>query len=295
MYCRFCGKQIEDSAAFCRHCGKPQQADNLQSQPESQRNDEHEDPANSGQQISSPISELQNEQPDSLPKPSVRRLKKRVGMIIGICGVLIIVVVTLILLKIIPAENHIAVSGAAKVLSGSSASNTISSSSPVSSANSSENAAISSSFSATSSAQASAAVTYRQYTNARYGFSVDYPADLKGGQEPANGDGMNFSSADGSIKLTVSGSNNAMDYTAASYLKNLLSQHPSAAYHECKDDWCIISWTDGSSIVYWKAVVGSGSINEYQITYPVNQKDQFDAVISHISSTFKTPGIDDFH
>jgi hypothetical protein len=46
---------------------------------------------------------------------------------------------------------------------------------------------------------------WRTYHNARFGVSADIPSDWKAGEEPANNDGLVFSSPDGTATITVSG------------------------------------------------------------------------------------------
>jgi len=53
--------------------------------------------------------------------------------------------------------------------------------------------------------------TYKTYHNARFGYHIDYPADLRPQPEPDNGDGRRFVSADGQTVLTAYAGYNALD------------------------------------------------------------------------------------
>lgn len=145
-----------------------------------------------------------------------------------------------------------------------------------------------------------AQISYRRYSNPRFGFLVDYPSDLLAEQEPDNGDGQIFVSKDGSVKFTASGNNSAgltgTPYTPAEYLKQIvLPQLKNVSYQAQKANWIIVSWTNKNTIGYRKIIVGSKSVNEFTLEYPVSRKTEFDPIIQHISDSFKTPGINSFH
>src|SRR5581483_97745 len=59
--------------------------------------------------------------------------------------------------------------------------------------------------------QPAGAQSWRTYTNARFGTIADVPRDWRAGREPANGDGLEFSSPDRQAVITVSGGLNIED------------------------------------------------------------------------------------
>jgi serine/threonine-protein kinase len=136
-------------------------------------------------------------------------------------------------------------------------------------------------------------ITYKQYVNGRYGFSIDYPSTFITKLLPDNSDGIVFSTQDDSAELTASGINNVLGDTAASYYNQLTQEHSNASYKMTKDNWVIVSWADGDSIFYEKDVIGAGSINSFTFKYPAAQKDYYSPIVSHLDSSFKTPFIDD--
>jgi hypothetical protein len=151
--------------------------------------------------------------------------------------------------------------------------------------------------SATESSSAfSRQVSYQHYANPRYGFSVDYPSDLAAKAPPDNGDGQAFASDDGYVEFIASGINNAESLKPAEYLKQIiLPSLKNVTYQAQRSNWFIVSWTDGNTIGYEKVIVGNKSVNSFSIKYPVSRKAEFDPVIKHISDSFKTPGINDYH
>ncbi|MCT8977875.1 hypothetical protein N4T77_14845 [Clostridium sp. CX1] len=138
-------------------------------------------------------------------------------------------------------------------------------------------------------------ITYNFYKNSRYEFSVEYPGILQPQQLPANGDGIRLSTPDGSTELVVSGINNVLNYTSVSLYNELLEEIGSVSYKQHQDNWFVVSWVEGDRIVYEKCVVGNGSINSFIFKYPVSKKDYYDSVVSHLNSSFNTPGINDYH
>lgn len=138
-------------------------------------------------------------------------------------------------------------------------------------------------------------ISYKQYSNARFGFGIEYPGDFTVKTDPANGDGLVLQSGDGKSEITISGSNNVLNKTAKSEYDTLISKHSDAPYKKQQDNWFVVSWVEGDSIVYEKVVVGKGSVNTLLLKYPTSQKDYFNSIVSHLVDTFKTPGIDSVH
>lgn len=138
-------------------------------------------------------------------------------------------------------------------------------------------------------------ISYKLYTNDRYGFSIECPNTFVVKVVPDNDDGRIFSSLDGDVELTVSGINNVLEETAQFYYQQILKEHSNVAYKAQTGNWLIVSWVEGNEIIYEKMVVGSGSINTLLIKYPLSQKKTYDFVISHLNASFKTPFIDESH
>ena len=57
-------------------------------------------------------------------------------------------------------------------------------------------------------------MNYLHSRNARFGFSIRYPSTWVKGKESVNGDGCIISPQDGTIEVTVSGSNNTLNETS---------------------------------------------------------------------------------
>jgi hypothetical protein len=138
-------------------------------------------------------------------------------------------------------------------------------------------------------------VSYKKYSNSRFGFSIDNPDTFITKVVPDNNDGIILASPEGDTELTVSGINNVLNETAQSLYSKLLKEHSNAAYKKQEDNWLIVSWTEGDKIYYQKSIVGAGSIDTFLIKYPIKLKDAYDSIVTHLNLSFKTPLIDISH
>lgn len=139
-------------------------------------------------------------------------------------------------------------------------------------------------------------ITYQRYANPRYGFSIDYPHDFEKGREPDNGDGLKFTSPDDKAELVAYGSNNVFEKSVQQlYEDDLKEAGKDVSYHTIQKNWYVISYVHGDIIMYQKTFVGSGSINSFQLKYPVTQKDAYNEIVNHIGKSFKSGDIGTGH
>ena len=83
-------------------------------------------------------------------------------------------------------------------------------------------------------------------------YSYVGPSTWVKGQEPTNGDGCVISPQDGTIEVTVSGSNNTLNETTqAAYYRtlNVAKQRGIPGFHTVSDDWYVVTYTDGTFIM----------------------------------------------
>jgi hypothetical protein len=130
---------------------------------------------------------------------------------------------------------------------------------------------------------------YDRYTNERFGFSIQYPHSFKRHREPENGDGLGFTSADGTATLTASGSYDEGESVEAMYQEALKEVHGSLGYTKLASTWFVITWKDGPNISYEKTFVGAVSQNTFILTYPQTQKAAYADTVIHIGKSFQ-PG-----
>jgi hypothetical protein len=127
------------------------------------------------------------------------------------------------------------------------------------------------------------------YRNARFGFSIRYPSTWVKGKESVNGDGCIISPQDGTIEVTVSGSNNTLNETSQNaYYRtlNMAKQKGIPGFHTLSDDWYVVTYTDGTFIYYVKGFVGVGSENTLYIKYLQSKKEQYQDIVQQLESGF---------
>lgn len=129
---------------------------------------------------------------------------------------------------------------------------------------------------------------YNNYTNGRFGFSIDYPKEFIITQPPQNGDGLEFKSYDGKSYLVVYGSNNAMNETVKELYEAEINNIDNVSYQVLKNNWFVVSWIEAGKAHYDRTIVGEGSINSFRFYCPESQLDQYYDVIEHISKSFKS-------
>lgn len=133
---------------------------------------------------------------------------------------------------------------------------------------------------------------YRTYHNARFDYSISYPAKVLIPQgEAENGDGQKFLSKDGSVEMLVYGSNNALDQTLPQVYQEETSsaEHPNrkVTYQVIRADWFVVSGVDGSRVFYQKTFLRRGVLKTLRIEYDQSQKATFDSITATISRSFR--------
>jgi hypothetical protein len=107
--------------------------------------------------------------------------------------------------------------------------------------------------------------------------------------EATNGDGQKFKSKDGRAELIVYGSNNALDQTLQQAFDE--AKAPSGnrvvTYQTMKQDWFVVSGTEGGKIFYHKTFLRAGVFKTMRIEYDEQLKTTYDAVTTKVSISFK--------
>ena len=138
---------------------------------------------------------------------------------------------------------------------------------------------------------------FATYHNERFAYSIEYPSDLlKMQPPPENGDGREFDSRDGSVKLLVWGNYNASDQSWKQWYKSDLKDFlEKPAYTVVKNHWYVISGLKNDKIFYQKTMRRTlrqklGNIDvfyTFTIEYPESERSKFDPIVRHIAASFK--------
>jgi hypothetical protein len=136
------------------------------------------------------------------------------------------------------------------------------------------------------------AAEWEWYRSERFGYSLLFPADLVSPREEAqNGQGLEFASGDGSIRLKVLVVYNEDRVSLEQYRTAIIKEFPqygAIQYGPRGQSWFVLSGVRGSSIYYQKIVFvcGGSVINAFALTYPEERKHAFDGIVTTIEKNF---------
>jgi hypothetical protein len=140
-------------------------------------------------------------------------------------------------------------------------------------------------------------VGYARYTNARFGFAVDYPTFIKLEPPPENGDGQTFSYFD-KISIKTWAIHNVGNDTVDSLAKNAAKDQvdpkddPKKAitYQAKSKDGFVVSGTRGSKIFYLKEKLVDGVVYAVLLEYDTSVKLEMGPIVTHVAESFTVMG-----
>ncbi|HSH37926.1 MAG TPA: hypothetical protein VK993_04000 [Chthoniobacterales bacterium] len=132
------------------------------------------------------------------------------------------------------------------------------------------------------------------YTNVRFGYAVDYPADMLTPQgEPDNGDGQRFTSQTGDVELLAVGSYNALDKTLRERFAEEMEPEDDDApkrtvtYKVLKKDWFVVSGTEGKRVFYTKVMLKEDTFKRMTFRYPAERDAELTPLTARIAKSFR--------
>jgi hypothetical protein len=136
---------------------------------------------------------------------------------------------------------------------------------------------------------------YENYTNVRFNYTIEYPADLLlPKDEAANGDGRIFSARHGPAELRVWGQYNAMvDTLKKAYLRDLKKRGEGVTYKLLKNDSYVISGVEDGRIYYQKTILsgkdgdGGAVFATFALEYDLALRKIYDGVATRVSRSFR--------
>jgi len=143
---------------------------------------------------------------------------------------------------------------------------------------------------------AAGAAGFRVYRNARYGFRTGYPAGFAAGQPPQNGDGLRWTDGSGTVSLVAFGANNVN----ARSVRQVQADDASGVHVTYSNVSGVVVTTSGltaadTQILYRRDVVGPGSIDSLQWTYPASDKARWDAAVATTAAAFTAGAVSRSH
>jgi len=140
---------------------------------------------------------------------------------------------------------------------------------------------------------AAAAQDWHQYRNDRYGFTLQYPADLFVTERTAEaGDGQVFASSDDEARLLVGALPNDSGYTPVTY-QQYIAQHSYPSYQidyrRTGGSWFALSGEGEGRIFYEKVMFTCGGrlINSFAMIYPSARRHIYDPIVERIEDSFR--------
>ncbi|HEY0547639.1 MAG TPA: hypothetical protein VGC91_19820 [Pyrinomonadaceae bacterium] len=134
-------------------------------------------------------------------------------------------------------------------------------------------------------------VIYRTYSNARYKYSISYPAHLLEPQgEADDGDGEKFASKDGKALLLVYGTSNVNNDSVKTSFENALQgmakDGRAVTYKAQKKNWFVISGRHGDNIFYSKTIHRGETLVTFVFEYPASERATYDSITTRIANSF---------
>ena len=131
---------------------------------------------------------------------------------------------------------------------------------------------------------------YKNYVNARFKYSVSYPADLLVPQgEAENGDGQVFKEkGPSSVEMRVYGGYNVLHETLKSRFTELTSKWAhGVTYKVLRQDWFVVSAMVNGKIHYQKTILRGDTFKTFEIEYDAVRGSTYNDVTARISKSFK--------
>ena len=129
---------------------------------------------------------------------------------------------------------------------------------------------------------------YQTYNNARFAYSISYPANLLVPQgEAENGDGQTFRSKDGGAEMRVWGQYNVNNESLRSAFDQAVNQLGSGvSYKVMRPGWFVVTALVDGKIRYRKTMLRRDVFKTFEIEYHESQKATYDPVTARISKSF---------
>lgn len=140
------------------------------------------------------------------------------------------------------------------------------------------------------------ALDWKRYDNPRFGTVILVPSGFVAEAPSVNGDGASFVSADGRARIAVYASRApsvvTVDFVA--YREWLAAEVGIAiSYRAHGRGWFVISGRKGKDITYIKVVSGctdSSVAHHVRISYPADEKQKYDAIVSRVARSLHHAG-----
>jgi hypothetical protein len=135
-------------------------------------------------------------------------------------------------------------------------------------------------------------IVYNSYSNARFLYSIDYPAGILIPQREAdNSDGRQFLSRDGHAKMLVYGryalDTDSLQKEYDEAVRGEGGANRAVTLKKLQKNWFVVSGTENGKIFYRKTIYTGGAFKTFVIEYDEEVRTLYDKITAHIAKSFR--------
>lgn len=134
--------------------------------------------------------------------------------------------------------------------------------------------------------------TWTRYANARFGFSIEYPAgSFVPERAPDNGDGRRFKAIRGKARFMVWGGHNVLKQSPKQFVAETSAdcRQGRAHYALTGKGMAVVSCERRDEVLYAKRLFIKDRIIGFQMTYPASERGRWDMALSRMADSLKAP------
>jgi hypothetical protein len=135
-------------------------------------------------------------------------------------------------------------------------------------------------------------ISYNSYSNARFLYSIDYPAGILIPQREAdNSDGRQFLSRDGHAKMLVYGryalDTDSLQKEFDEAVRGEGGPNRAVTLKRIQNNWFVVSGTEDGKIFYRKTFFTGGAFKTFRIEYDEEVRKLYDKITAHMAKSFR--------
>jgi hypothetical protein len=131
---------------------------------------------------------------------------------------------------------------------------------------------------------------WTRYVNARFGYSIEYPArTFVPERAPDNGDGRRFRAIRGGARFMVWAGHNVLKQSPKQFVAESASacRQGRAHYAQTGKGVAVVSCERRGEIFYARRLFAKGMITGFQMTYPASERGRWDMALSRMAESLK--------
>ena len=131
---------------------------------------------------------------------------------------------------------------------------------------------------------------WTRYVNARFGFSLEYPAGaFVAERAPDNGDGRRYRAIRGAARFSAWAGHNVLDQTPRKWVQQMSAdcRQGRARYAVTGKAMAVVSCERRGEVLYAKRLWGHGKITAFQMTYPTGERGRWDMALARMAESLK--------